>query len=165
MPYGVRCASEQGCLLACFGQWFGVARSENCPFSLVFKAAFVSDGKVAIQSVGNADDVPVDEMDTNQGRVWRFLLNFVDKAQAGVYYIYGTVIDIECHCIPLVTDLKAFIQFVTGCPTPQLPFPSLMFTLQRLLLLTHVANNLPYLELFTPALLAIIPGRYYTMHS
>ena len=48
MPYGVRCASEEDCLLGCCGLWFGVARSENCPFSFPedFKAAFVSNGKV-----------------------------------------------------------------------------------------------------------------------
>ena len=57
-------------------------------FPETFKEAFVSDGRVWPYQVLAMlkPAVPVDEMDTNQARVWRFLLNFVDKAEeAGVY--------------------------------------------------------------------------------
>lgn len=85
-------------------------------FPEVFKAAFVSDGKVWPYQVAAMlkPAVPIDVMDTNQTRVWRFLLNFVDKAEsAGVYLYLLWYYRPESHCVPCVTDLKAFIQFVT----------------------------------------------------
>ena len=63
--------------------------------------------------------VCVDEMGINQTRVWRFLLNFVDKAEeAGMYLLMWYCNNDSFIAYLFVTDLKAFIQFVTGSPAP-----------------------------------------------
>ena len=72
------------------------------------------------------------------------------------------------NCVPCVTDLKAFIQFVTESPTPlgaiAVSFTDDHFaeavvanTCGRQITLSSLIQEE---ELFT---LAIVPGRYYTM--
>ena len=69
------------------------------------------------------------------------------------------------------TDLKAFIQFITGCPVPvgeiavvftEDPCAEAIVanTCGRQLTLSSLIQEE---ALFIPALLAVIPGRYYTM--
>ena len=73
------------------------------------------------------------------------------------------------YLLILSIDLKAFIQFVTGCPVPvgniavtftQHPEAVAANTCGRQIVLSSLIQEE---DLFIPAMLAIIPGRHYTM--
>ena len=79
--------------------------------------------------------------------------------------VFHQFIKLMLYITILFIDLKAFIQFVTGCPVPvgniavtftQHPEAN---TCGRQIVLSSLIQE----DLFIPAMLAIIPGHHYTM--
>lgn len=93
-------------------------RDMICHFPNIFKPAFVFSGHVTPADVLKILHPKPDEsgMDENTKRVWKYVTLFIEAADSdGNIWL---VFKYHCDAVYFHTELKAFLQFVTGAPAP-----------------------------------------------